>query len=85
MQTVIDSRGMIHIISDSFANDTAIPDAYWISKYILKRVKTGSVILIHMPEKGVREWNLEAMRMTLEGLMKRKFDILNLTGLQNKL
>ena len=38
-----------------------------------------------MPEKGLREWNLEAMRMTLEGLMKRKFDILNLTGLQNKL
>ena len=65
--------------------DYPIPDAHWISKYILKRVKPGSVILIHMPEKGVREWNLEAMRLTLDGLLKHNLKVVNLTELQNRL
>ena len=85
MQKVLNDRKMNHVVCDAFANDTAIPDAHWISRYILKRVKTGSVILIHMPEKGVREWNLEAMRLTLDGLLKRNLKVINLTELQNRL
>ena len=85
MQKVLNERKMHHVVCDAFANDTAIPDAHWISKYILKRVKPGSVILIHMPEKGVREWNLEAMRLTLEGLLKNNLKVVNLTELQNRL
>ena len=84
MQKVINERKMRHVVCDAFANDTAIPDATWISQYILKRIKTGSVILIHMPEKGVREWNLEAMRLTLDGLRKRNLKVVNLTELQNR-
>ena len=84
MQKVLNDRKMNHVVCDAFANDTAIPDADWISRYILKRVKKGSIILIHMPEKGVREWNLEAMRMTLDGLQKRNIEVLNLTELQNR-
>ena len=38
-----------------------------------------------MPERGVREWNLEAMRLTLEGLVKRNLKIVNLSELENKL
>ena len=34
-----------------------------------------------MPEKGVREWNLEAMRLTLDSLRKRNLKVLNLTEL----
>ena len=84
MQKVLNERNMHHIVCDAFANDTAIPDAYWISQYILKRIKTGSVILIHMPEKGVREWNLAAMRLTLKGLLKNNLKVVNLTELQNR-
>ena len=83
MQKVINDRKMNHVVCDAFANDTAIPDANWISRYILKRVKTGSIILIHMPEKGVREWNLEAIRLTLDGLLKCNLKVVNLTELQN--
>jgi len=85
MQKVLNERKMHHVVCDAFANDTAIPDASWISKYILKRVKNGSIILIHMPEKGVREWNLEAMRLTLDGLLRRNLKVINLTELQNRL
>ena len=84
MQKVLNDRKMNHVVCDAFANDTAIPDAHWISRYILKRVKTGSIILIHMPEKGVREWNLEAMRLALDGLRKRNLKVVNLTELQNR-
>ena len=35
---------------------------------ILKNIKPGSIVLIHMPEKGVREWNYKAMELTLKGL-----------------
>jgi peptidoglycan/xylan/chitin deacetylase (PgdA/CDA1 family) len=82
MQTVIDSRGMIHIISDSFANDTAIPDSKWIAEFVLKKVQPGSIIVLHMPERGVREWCFEAMELTLKGLKEKNLDILTLTELE---
>ena len=81
MQRVIDEKGYTHIICDAFAADTAIPDAKWIAKFILKKVKPGSVVLIHMPEKGIREWNYEAMELTLKGLKDKGYDIVTFSKL----
>ena len=36
-----------------------------------------------MPEKGVREWNYEAMRLTLQGLKDRNIKVVTLTELSN--
>ena len=36
-----------------------------------------------MPEKGIREWNYEAMELILQGLTKMNLNILNLTELSN--
>ena len=83
MQLVLEKQGMIHVIPDVFAHDTFIPDPKWIAKYILKRVKPGSIILIHMPEKGIREWNFEAMRLTLIGLKDRGLKVKNLSQMKN--
>ena len=57
MQKVLNERKMHHVVCDVFANDATISDAYWISRHILKIIKRGSVILIHIPEKSMREWN----------------------------
>ncbi len=84
MQKVLNDKGYINIMTDSFAHDTAIPDPEWIAGYILDRVRPGSIILIHMPERGVREWNYQAMRLTLQGLSKQGFKILTLTDLYNE-
>ena len=46
-------------------------------------VVPGSVILIHMPERGVREWNYKAIEWTLKGLKERKLDVLNLSEIKN--
>ena len=85
MQEIIDQKNMIHVVPDVFANDTFIPDPKWIAKYILKRVKSGSIILIHMPEKGVREWNFEAMELTLIGLQEKGLKVLNLSQMTNEI
>ena len=82
MDIVINEKGYKHVVCDVFANDTAIPDSKWIAKYILNRVKPGSILLIHMPEKGVREWNFEAMKLTLIGLKKMGYNVVNLSELQ---
>jgi len=82
MQLVLEERSLIHVISDSFANDTAIPDSEWISEFILKHVQPGSIIVIHMPERGVREWLYEAMELTLIGLKNKNLEVLNLTQLE---
>jgi len=83
MHEVIKKNNLVHVIGDSFANDTSIPDAKWISDFILKWVKPGSIIIIHMPERGVREWNYEAMELILIGLNNMNLNILNLTELSN--
>ena len=84
MNKVLNKHSMKHVLPSVFAHDTFIPDPKWISKYILKRVVPGSVLLIHMPEKGVREWNYEALKLTLQGLKEKKLEILNLTEISNK-
>lgn len=84
MQEVLDERGLINVMTDAFAHDTAIPDPEWIAGYILDSVRPGSIILIHMPERGVREWNYEAMRLTLQGLSDRGIKVVTLTDLYNE-
>ena len=81
MEIVLEQNGLTHVVCDAFASDTSIPDPKWIANYILNRVKPGSIVLIHMPEKGVREWNFEAMRLTLEGLTEKGLNILTLSEL----
>ncbi len=81
MQEVIDQKGYTHVVCDGFANDTSIPDPRWISNFILRKIKDGSIILIHMPERGIREWNLEAMELTLKGLKEKGYDIVTFSNL----
>lgn len=82
MQVILNKYNTIHVLPDVFAHDTFIPDPEWIAKYILKRVKPGSIILIHMPEKGLREWNFYAIKLILMGLKEIGLKVLNLSELE---
>ena len=84
MESVIEDKELTHIVCDGFASDTSIPDPIWISEYILNRVEPGSIVLIHMPEKNIREWNFTAIELTLKGLSDKGYSILNLTELENE-
>jgi peptidoglycan/xylan/chitin deacetylase (PgdA/CDA1 family) len=82
MHDVIKKHNLTHVIGDIFANDTSIPDPKWIANLILKTVQPGSIIIIHMPERGVREWTYEALELVLKGLTERNLNLLNLTDLE---
>lgn len=81
MNQVLKLNNYIHVTCDVFANDVAIDDPQWISSHILKTVKPGSIILIHMPEIGFREWNFEAIKRTLEGLKGLNYDVVTVSAL----
>jgi peptidoglycan/xylan/chitin deacetylase (PgdA/CDA1 family) len=83
MLKFLDERDYKHILCDGFASDTSIPDPLWISKFILKRTKPGSILLIHMPEKNVREWNYKAIELTLKGLKERGYKVVTVSELLN--
>ena len=82
MQAEVEARDMQHVVCDAFAHDTAIPDPRWIARTVLSACTDGSIALIHMPERGCREWNLEAMRLTLSGLRARGLDVVTLSELR---
>ena len=42
-----------------------------MADYILRNVKHGSIVLMHMPERGFRQHILPAMQRVLEGLAAR--------------
>ena len=83
MHIILDKYNLTHVIGDVFANDTSIPDSDWISSFILKKVKPGSIIIIHMPEKGVREWNYKALEDILIGLSEMNLKVVTLTELKS--
>eukprot|EP00301_Raphidiophrys_heterophryoidea_P007728 c12953_g1_i4.p2 GENE.c12953_g1_i4~~c12953_g1_i4.p2 ORF type:complete len:108 (+),score=25.87 c12953_g1_i4:223-546(+) len=71
MQSVLDEYNMTTVMLDCYANDCLVCDAKWVADFILSYVQDGSIILIHMPERGFREWNFEAIALTLQGLQER--------------
>ena len=81
MNEILNQKGYLHVVCDVFANDTSIPDSDWIANFILKRVNPGSILLIHMPERGVREWNYKAIELTLIGLKQMDYRVLNISDL----
>ena len=68
MQRVLARHGLVNVMVDCYANDPFIPDAQYLADFILRYVDDGSIVLLHMPERGFREWNFEALRLVLEGL-----------------
>ena len=82
MSGVLKERGMKHVMLDSYANDPHIPDAAFIASNMVRAATHGSILIIHMPERGFREWNLEATRLLLEGLADKGLRSVTLTDLE---
>lgn len=81
MREVLNRHGFTHVLGDCHANDAWITDADFITQTMLSNVTDGSVAVIHFPEKGFREHNLQALRDFLTGVRKQGLHVLNLTGL----
>ena len=82
MSRVLKERGMKHVMLDSYANDPHIPDPAFIASNMARAATHGSILIIHMPERGFREWNFEATRLLLEALADKGLRSVTLTDLE---
>merc|ERR1712151_1163388 len=82
MSRVLERHGYTHVLCDAYANDPWISDPKFIADTVLSHVQDGSVIVIHMPERGFREYCFEAISETLKGLSERGLQSVTLTELR---
>ncbi len=70
MLRVLEQEGYTLALCDAFGMDT-VCGAPFVARHILRHTRGGSIVLMHMPERGFREHNLDAMRTVLAGLSRR--------------
>lgn len=68
MREALGRHGLRHALGDCYCDDWKIPDPNYISRTLLGQVSSGSILVLHMPERGFREHTLEALSLTLDGL-----------------
>jgi len=81
MRGALQRHGMRHALGDCYCDDWGIEDPEFIAKTMLRQANSGSIAIMHMPERGFREHTLEAMRLFLEGLGERGIRCMTLTSL----
>ena len=84
MSRVLTRHGLRHAIGDAYCDDWAVSDGKWVATTLLKQAKAGSIIILHMPEKGFREHTLQALTLLLEGLSKRGLKCITLSEMASK-
>jgi peptidoglycan/xylan/chitin deacetylase (PgdA/CDA1 family) len=81
MSRVLERRGYTHVLTDSYANDPHVPLPRWLAWAMCRRATHGSILVLHMPERGFREWDLEAIEAVLTRLGRRGLRSVTLTEL----
>jgi peptidoglycan/xylan/chitin deacetylase (PgdA/CDA1 family) len=71
MDAVLARRGFTHVLTDSYANDPHVPFPRWVAWAMDCAATHGSILVLHMPELGFREWDLEAIDRVLDRLGRR--------------
>ena len=74
-------QGLRHALGDAYCDDWAVPDPEWIASTMLSQVSDGSVIIVHMPEKGFRPHLLRSLALLLDGLSARGYECATLSEL----
>jgi len=71
MHGVIERNDMTHVLGDCYCDDYAVEDSVWVASTLLAQVQAGSIVIMHMPERGHWEHTFEALRLVLEGLEQK--------------
>jgi peptidoglycan/xylan/chitin deacetylase (PgdA/CDA1 family) len=83
MEQGLEKLDMYNVMCDVYAVDPVVEDGEWIARSLCRQAKDGSIILIHMPEKGFREYCLTALELLLEELCaKQGFQIVTVSELE---
>jgi len=83
MEEVLNEKGMTNTMCDTYASCPIVEDGKFIGDFLPRRCSDGSIILLHMPELGHREWCMDGLRGMLEGLKQRGFKVVSVGELSN--
>jgi peptidoglycan/xylan/chitin deacetylase (PgdA/CDA1 family) len=75
MAEELDSRNLVNVMCDTYASCPVIQDGEFIGRHLTSTCQDGSIILLHMPEKPVRQWCWTALVGLLQGLKERDFEV----------
>jgi len=84
MLEILESEGFKVALGDVFANDVLLQDVKYMGGVVEKYIQPGSIIVIHVPDVGFREKNLEEARVVLEILKRKGLRPVTLSHLYNK-
>jgi len=84
MGEVLDKHGLRHALGDCYCDDWAIEDSGFVARTLVGQAHSGSVVILHMPERGLREHCLVALRGLLEGLRAKGLRCVTLSALASK-
>ncbi|KAL3902861.1 MAG: hypothetical protein SGARI_005643 [Bacillariaceae sp.] len=83
MERGLEKLDMYNVMCDAYAVDPIVENGAWIARSLERQAKDGSIILIHMPERGFREYCLTALKLLLEKLCVEKgYKIVTVSELQ---
>jgi peptidoglycan/xylan/chitin deacetylase (PgdA/CDA1 family) len=89
MEDVLEENNMHNVMCDCYAACPIIEDGNWIGHSLTKQVLrssgngNGSIVLLHMPENGFREYCFTALEILLNELcVKRNYKICTVSELQ---
>ena len=83
MHATVTKLGLRVALMDAYVDDWAISDARWNARTVLRQTQPGSLIIIHMPERGYREWILAQLEQLLEGLTARGLRCVTVSELES--
>jgi peptidoglycan/xylan/chitin deacetylase (PgdA/CDA1 family) len=82
MESALTKLGMYNVMCDVYAVDPIVEDSEWIGTTLAQQARSGSIILIHMPEIGFRQYNLRALEVLLDTLTKQGYQIVTVSQLE---
>lgn len=82
MESVLHSRKLCNVMCDTYASCPIIEDGEYIGSSLSQRAQHGSIILLHMPERGFRDWCMVALIRLLDGLKERNLKVVSVSKLE---
>lgn len=71
MSEILERKGLTSVMCDTYACCPVIQDGDFIGKFLGEHAQDGSIIILHMPEHGFREWCLLGLETLLKRLKER--------------
>lgn len=75
MAEVLEARNMTNVMCDTYASCPVVQDGEFIAKHLTETCQDGSIILIHMPGKYVRQWCWTGLVGLVKGLKARQLNV----------